>query len=298
MGIDGGGSNLRVVVVNDQLEPLARVDHGPANPNVVGRDQAAERIQETMREALKQAGEPVVSVGIGIAGAARHYAEEWLCDVVHGALPDVMVAAASDNEIALVGANGEREGVLLLAGTGSGAFGINESGKSLQVGGWGYLLGDEGSGYWLGLQALRTTVHAGDGQLQHPGSLPRRVLAELSLEQASGIIQWLYTKQPAPVADVARLSRLVLEEAAAGDAVAQQIVEEAAAALVNQARTVVRDLQLAEPRFAFAGGLLESDNPLSNLVVRKLGLEARPHAKYPPVIGAALLAKLIYEAQQ
>ena len=75
-------------------------------------------------------------------------------------LPAAQIALSSDVEIALVGALGQRLGIVVLAGTGSAAYGVNRAGDALLVGGWGYLLGDEGSGYWIGAEALRLLARA------------------------------------------------------------------------------------------------------------------------------------------
>ncbi|MDQ7035775.1 MAG: BadF/BadG/BcrA/BcrD ATPase family protein [Anaerolineae bacterium] len=233
--------------------------------------------------------------GIGIAGASAVYARDWLHSVIHGVLADVPVAAASDNEIALVGANGAREGILLLAGTGSVALGINADGEAVQVGGWGYLLGDEGSGYWIGMQALRVVTKAFDGQLEDTTSLKPRIMDELNLTQSTEILAWLYGQKQMPVSNIAKLSRLVLEEAESGDKQAQDIITIAANDLVHLAQATIRQLDMDKPQIAFAGGLLESQNLLSSQVLEKLNLPKHPQAKYPPMVGAALLAQITCE---
>jgi N-acetylglucosamine kinase-like BadF-type ATPase len=292
MGIDGGGSNLRVVIVDEQMQMRVTVQRGTANPRIIGQEQSALLIQDAMREALTQVTERVRGVGIGIAGASAVYARDWLENVIHAVLPDVPVAAGSDYEIALVGANGAREGVLLLAGTGSVAFGVNAAGKSLQVGGWGYLLGDEGSGYWIGMQALQVVTKIIDGQLQATSSLKQCIMDKLNLTQASDILAWVYGQKLTPVANVAQLSSLVLAEAQGGDTQSQMIITQAVDHLVHLAKTTMRQLDMIEAKIAFAGGLLESQNLLSAKVIEKLGLSEHPQAKYPPMLGAALLAKL------
>jgi N-acetylglucosamine kinase-like BadF-type ATPase len=292
MGIDGGGSNLRVVIVDEQMQIRVTVQRGTANPRIIGQEQSALLIQDALREAFAQVTEPVRGVGIGIAGASAVYARAWLHEVIHAVLPDVHVAAGSDYEIALVGANGTREGVLLLAGTGSVAFGVNAAGQSLQVGGWGYLLGDEGSGYWIGMQALQVVTKIIDGQLPVASTLKQRIMDELQLTQSSDILAWVYGQKPTPVASAAQLSSLVLTEAQGGDTQAQMIITAAADHLVHLAQTTMRQLDMIEPKIAFAGGLLESQNLLSAQVIEKLGLPQHPQAKYPPMVGAALLAQL------
>ena len=162
LGIDGGGSNLRVALVGESLSPIVEARRGTVNPNVVGFDEAKALIQSAVEEVMI-AGAPLRAVGIGIAGASL--AHDWMRSVITEVLPDVPVTTALDVEIALVGALGAHEGVLVLAGTGSVAFGVNAAGQTAQAGGWGYLLGDEGSGYWLGVQALRAPASA-------PGAAP------------------------------------------------------------------------------------------------------------------------------
>jgi glucosamine kinase len=290
LGIDGGGSNLRLAVVDDNLNVLVEAQRETANPSSIGRDAAKMLIQDAIREiALKSP--PIRAVGIGIAGAAKSHSADWLREVVEEVLPHARVVPSSDMEIALVGANGERRGVLILAGTGSVAYGINEAGEELQVGGWGYLLGDEGGGYWIGMEALRTISHTLDGTHDYDSSLYGRIMDELNFSHPKDLIAWLY-RGDSKVREVAKLAALVLEEAENKDFRALSIIEGAAYHLAHLTQTVIRRLVIEQPQIAFAGGLLSEPNPLSTRLMSRLNLTTFPTAKYPPVIGAALLAKL------
>ncbi len=286
MGIDGGGSSVRVVITTPDLTVVSSAQGGSANPNSASRELAAQAIQETVWAALADArlgfGE-IAAVGVGIAGTIT--ARDWVRATVAAALPTATIAIASDFEIALIGAQGERLGVLILAGTGSVAFGINEAGQSAQVGGWGYLLGDEGSGYSLGLKALQAVVRAADGRDQATG-LTDAVLAMLGLSTPQDLIQWVYA--PNRTRDIARIAPLVLE--ATDDPVARLIIAQSIDELVLAAQTVIRRLKIKTPAFAFAGGLLTEINPISRGLCAALGLPSIPVPKYSPVIGAALLA--------
>jgi glucosamine kinase len=298
VGIDGGGSSLRVVVVDAALNVLAETRRGTANPNTTGHDTAAALIQDAIREALILAGKNRVDVagaGIGIAGASNVHSADWLREVVSAALPGAHSVPSSDNEIALVGAQGERYGVLLLAGTGSVGYGVNRAGESVRVGGWGYLLGDEGSGYWIGAQALRCFTRHADGRESAPSRLVERIAQALDLGTPWAVIAWMYGDPTPRVRDVAALAPLVLEEAAAGDSQAAQIIETAAQDLAEMHRAIVTQLSMDSPPVAFAGGLLEKSNPLSDRLCALLNLPAHPVPKYPPAVGAALLAKLTLE---
>ena len=297
IGIDGGGSNLRVVVVDDDMHVVAQSARGTVNPSVIGRDASAALIQEGLREVLaapflqSESTNSIAGIGIGIAGASVIYAEPWLREVIAAVLPDVFVAPSMDNEIALVGAHGARQGVLVLAGTGSIAYGVNAAGESAQTGGWGYLLGDEGSGYWLGLEALRALIRWSDGMQPEAEALSQRVMRRMSFHEPADVIGWIY-RQPPPTRELAQHAGVVLDAAAAGDPAAQDIVARGAEALAALTQAIISRLGMTEPQIAFAGGLLTSDNPLSRALCARLKLDAIPQAVYPPVIGAALLAKL------
>lgn len=297
MGVDGGGSTLRVALVDAELHVLAQVERGAANPNTIGKQASAALIQSAMGETLAAAGKnaaAVTAVALGVAGAA--HLQAWLYETVLAALPYSRIVTSTDFEIALVGARGERLGVLVLAGTGSVAFGVNHAGDKVQVGGWGYLLGDEGSGYWIGLQALKALVHHADQHYarasEAASGLPRRVMETLALSAPHEIIGWLYG-QPR-VRDVARLTDLVFEAAAEGDNTALEIIDSAVAELSRLVETVRRRLRSPGLPIAFAGGLLSAETLLSQRLARTLALPDVPHARYSPVIGAALLAKLTH----
>ena len=295
MGIDGGGSKLRVAIVNADMHELVMLETGPANPSLIGRDQSQTIIRRGIIEALKQARlqpQDVAAVGIGIAGAASQHSRAWLLETLRPCLPHAMLVPSSDMEIALVGALAQEYGILLLCGTGSAVCGISRDGQRLQVGGWGYLLGDEGSGFWIGMQALRRVIalHDEGGEWQSD-MLSRACLDALNLQHPRDLIQWLYRANNAPISDIAGLARPVLNAAAAGNERARDIIAAAAEHLVRLVKLARSRLNSHDAPIAFAGGLLDYDNMLSMTVARSLDLPERPRARHRPVIGAALLAK-------
>lgn len=292
MGIDGGGSNLRVVVTDEHMNELVRVKRGAVNPSAIGREQSAQIIQSAMREALQISNlDTVTGVGIGIAGASAVYAEMWLRETVQAVLPNTFVAPASDNEIALVGGAGERYGLLLLAGTGSVGFGMNRHGEKIQVGGWGYILGDEGSGFWIGLQALKTLIEYKDADKAF-SHFVQQVDAYLKAHDAKHLVEWVYVNQENPVPVIARVAEVVLKLASESDPEALTIINDAVSAIVKLKHNLSHRLGMKNPPIVFAGGLLTSDNVMSRLLRQRLGLEELPEPKYEPVIGAALMAQL------
>lgn len=298
MGIDGGGSTIRVVIVSPDLSILGK-SHGPAtNPNSIGQENAVNIIQQAIREALHNANlsaEQITALGMGIAGAPAIFAADWLHSIGTTALPNALIVPSSDNEIALVGAHGKQHGVLILAGTGSVAYGINAAGEELQVGGWGWLLGDEGSGYWIGLAALKALTQAFDKH-ESPSMLREKIFKHLNLTHEWDIIAWLY-QQDIRSERLAQLAPLVLEAASQNDPTAVQIIEQAAQDLANFCHIVAQRLKMENPQIAFAGGLLTNPTILSQRLCDILGLANLPTPLHSPVIGAALLAKIKWEGQ-
>lgn len=294
IGIDGGGSNLRVVVTDAALKVVAEQRGETVNPSVVGRQESASRIQQAMRACLDAGGldtSDIAGVGLGIAGASAEYAALWLRDMVWAVLPGVHIAPSSDIEIALVGAHGARQGVLVLAGTGSVALAIDRTGKTARAGGWGYLLGDEGGGHWLGMEALRAVMRASDGRGMQT-QLSSRVLDVLDLTDVQAITLWLYRAEAPRTREVAQLAPLVCEVADAGDTVAQSIVNQAADELALLCRAVIDRVGLENPPIAFAGGLLTESTPVRARLCDRLHITVPLQPRYSPVIGAALLAQL------
>jgi len=294
MGIDGGGSGVRVVTATPDLAICGQSEGPAANPSVIGTDAAAVTIQAAMRAALDAAGlaaDQIAAVGIGVAGAATTHSAGWLRQVVATVMPQARIISSTDYEIALVGALGRREGVLVLAGTGSLAYGVNAAGQSALAGAWGYLLDDAGSGYWIGIQALQAVARAADGRAPTTALTPA-LLGPLGLHEAQDLVPWLYRAAAPRTREIARLAPLVLEAAEAGDPVAEGIVSRASSELALAARTIIRRLDMDAPPIAFAGGLLTNDTLLSRRLCAALGLDAAPVPRYPPVIGAALLALL------
>jgi N-acetylglucosamine kinase-like BadF-type ATPase len=301
MGIDGGGSTLRIAITDENLSIVARYTGSTANPNLIGHDVARDHIQSSITKILREVhleASNITAVGIGIAGASNLHSEIWLRSVIQPILPDSFVVPSSDLEIALVGALGQRHGILVLSGTGSAVFGVSPSGETLQLGGWGYLLGDEGSGYWIGLQALKRIIQDEDEAYDEfvncdNSSLNQRILQHLQLTKPRDLIHWLYRSDQPPATHIASLTRLIVDEANNGNWDAINLLQSASHHLANKVDLMVRRLAFDEnPQIAFAGGLLENDNRLSHELVQRLELATHPTAQYSPVIGGALLAKL------
>ena len=223
-----------------------------------------------------------------MAGAAQ--AREWLKNEFVSLFPKSRITVASDYEIALIGAHGKRYGILILSGTGSSACGINGLGESAHSGGWGYLIGDEGGGYWLGLQTLRSSANAADG-FEEKTELYQQIFEHLNISNSDDLISWTYNPDTIN-RKIAQISEIVFEVASSGDPIAKNIVERGADNLFKLYLNLVDRLNFIDPPVMFAGGLLTSETLLQQLLMKKIGLKDFPCPKYSPVAGAALMAQM------
>ena len=292
LGIDGGGSTLRIGIYGESLKCIYLLELSEtANPSVLGFAQAEELLKSTLQKTIDEAGiapSTVHFVGAGMAGAAQN--PDWLSAILNQSLPHAQITVAPDYEIALIGAHGERYGVLVLSGTGSAACGINASGESAHSGGWGYLLGDGGSGYWLGLEMLKSSTRVADGCMEET-SLYQQTFTHLKISAPEELINWIYNPDRNN-REISQMAPLVLACAAAGDLEAYRIVEDGAEHLCQLYLSVVKRLDFANPPVMFAGGLLSSDTLLRRLLMQKIGLEKVPAPMYSPLEGAALMANI------
>jgi glucosamine kinase len=295
MGIDGGGTSLRVVIVDESLTIVVHKEHDGVNPGKIGHSLAASRIQETVVAALREKPIEISACALGIAGAAASHSRVWLMETMESVLPYSLIVPSSDLEIALIGAHGKRYGLLLLSGTGSAAYGIDQHGNHAMVGGWGYLVDDLGSGYWIGNQALRYLIQSMDGR-QPSDELSRTLLDATECRDRAELTRWIYHREDNIVSRIASLSGTILATAQQQVPVAMVIVEEAADHLEKMLVTLYQQLAEADHLpVCFGGSLLQQLNPLSERLMAKLKLSELPMTIYPPVVGAALLAKLHYE---
>lgn len=291
LGIDGGGSHVHVVVTDVHLNVLAQTTGDNVNPSSIGREESAARVRAAVRQAISDAHlapADITAAAAGIAGASDDHSADWVRNMLQIELPAARIVASSDFEIALIGAVGERKGIIVIAGTGSAAFGVAADGRKLRQGGFGYLLGDEGSGYWMGREALAHTLRELDGRASRSEITPR-VLKTIGAATAGDVIAWTY-QQGVQVRAIAALAPLLIQISEEGDPVAQGYVARAASELANLVRNIQARLDLKDGPIAFAGGLLETDNRLVEVLMRRLHLKERPRPLHPPAIGAAMLA--------
>ncbi|XP_059664861.1 uncharacterized protein LOC132311137 [Cornus florida] len=310
LGLDGGTTSTVCVCIPftdplpHPLPVLARAEAGCSNHNSVGETAAKETLEQVMADALAKSDSnrsAVRAVCLSVSGV-NHPADQqrilnWLRDIfpshvklfVHN---DAVAALAS-------GTMGKLHGCVLIAGTGTIAYGFTEDGREARAAGAGPVLGDWGSGYGIGAQALTAVIRAHDGRGLRT-SLTHRILQTLELSSPDELIGWTYADPS--WARIAALVPVVVSCAEAGDQVANKILLEAVQELSSSVKAVVQRLGLTgeDGRDSFplvmVGGVLEANKKwdigkeVINCISKDFpgAIPIRPRVE--PAIGAALLA--------
>ena len=296
IGIDGGGTRTVGILTTETGQRLAQVQSGPSNYHVVGEAKTQAVLENVIRELCKKSGIPSASAihfCFGMAGLGR--AEDRkvvgrICDEL--GISKNRRILTHDAHIALVGGTEKQQGVIVISGTGAIVYGINANGDEARASGWGYLLGDEGSGYDIAIKGLRAVARAADGR-GNPTELTDRILDRLERNEPSELIRWTHA---ASRDEIAQLAEVVFDTAQTTDAVATEIVDEAVDELVCAAESVIKQLEFVEPfDIVLSGGNLIHQPMFSDKIRHRL-VRIRPKAsvllpKHEPAYGAVLLAR-------
>src|SRR5690349_17467423 len=169
LGIDGGGSKTSFLLVDEYYNEICHIQSGASNYLSVGADAAKEAIAHGISQLTEQ---PTIVCG-GFAGAGRPDSVAFYREVLKSLLPNTQIIIESDAFIASIGAIGIDPGILLIAGTGSIVIGRDKDRTMFRVGGWGPHFGDEGSGFWIGREAIRAALRSID--VQNPTDFTQRI---------------------------------------------------------------------------------------------------------------------------
>jgi N-acetylmuramic acid 6-phosphate etherase len=300
LGFDGGGTKTDCAVIDDAGRVLGEGTAGPSNPLRVGYEAAFAALDAAAAKALAAAKleKPTIrSVCAALAGAGRPGVAEKVEKYLSGAFPGALPEVASDFEAALEAAAGDGPGVVLIAGTGSAAYGRNAAGEVARAGGYGPWIGDEGSAFDIGRRAVAAALRRRDAGGLAPG-FAAAILSALRLTTWDELIE-----RVAAHADEVfpRLFPAVAEAADGGDAAAGAILEQAAASLGELARAVIERLRLRDTEFALAksGGVFGRSRRLEERLDALLSSLA-PCAvigllRASPAVGAAQIARRLAE---
>ena len=295
IGIDGGGTKTVGILTTETGQYIAKVQSGPANYHVVGETQTLAVLESVVEGLYEKTGiskSSPIRFCLGMAGLGRAADQQVIGQICDELGIHKNRTLTHDAHIALVGGTEKQEGVIVISGTGAIVYGINADGKEARASGWGYLLGDEGSGYDIAIRGLRAVVRAADGR-DDPTELTNRILTKLELNEPNALIRWVHA---ASRDSVAELAEVVFDTAMTTDRVAERIVDEAADELVCATSSVIGQLEFKGSfDIVLSGGNLVHQ-PMFASALRHRFAEIQPQAsvrlpKHEPAYGAVLLAR-------
>ncbi|HOX85443.1 MAG TPA: BadF/BadG/BcrA/BcrD ATPase family protein [bacterium] len=296
IGLDGGGTKTKGVLLDSHGALLASAEGESSNIQAVGEEQL-ERVFSGLIHQLKETSgvEPgeIAHFYAGLAGAGRPADRARISAIVEKLSNVLHYTIDTDAMAALAGAFHGGPGIIIISGTGAICFGKKENGEIVRCGGWGYLLGDEGSGYYLGQQAIIAALKDLDGRGQ-PTRLRQRIVDFFRLERIELIISPIYSGEiDRPT--IASLAPIVFAEAESDDQVAQQIVQTAGHELGKIIAATVRAMgKTGQPvQVALIGSIFKQ----RDVLIPAMRDQARQSTdliefidpEFEPAVGAALL---------
>jgi N-acetylglucosamine kinase-like BadF-type ATPase len=295
LGIDGGGSKTSCIV-GDENSVLGTGTSAGSNPIRVGEAQARAALAAAIRQACtlaQVAPSQIQRACVGLAGAAQPEVTELALRIVSEFIPG-SIEVVGDMVIALEAAFGRGPGVIVIAGTGSIAYGRDSHGQTARAGGWGFAISDEGSGHWIGRAALATALRACDEDPEGSRHLLESIGQCWKLETRD---QLVLAANATPPPDFAALFPAVLSLADAGDPAAREVLHRAGRELAKLATIVWRRLfpPSEDVPVAMSGGVFSSSALVRQVFYNSLRSEHPAVALNPtviePVRGALELAR-------
>ena len=298
LGIDGGGTKSKCVLVDENINVIFEAYGNASNPLSVGFSKAALSITELIIKTFQSTEvRKINSIVIGLAGAGReNQIEEIKLEILEllstAKCEFDYFSVVSDAAATLEGAFAGKPGAIVIAGTGSIIFGKDNKNNFYRVGGFGKIIGDEGSGYTIARKGLNTVAKEYDG-FKIKTLLTNLLREEYQIGSKEDLVNKVYSKD----FDVAAVARHVIDSAQQGDKHCRRIIREEISQLVSQLDLLKQRINIKVLNVALSGGLAGSDNYYSQELERKIlstldGIVIKK-IKYPPEIGAALIAKKI-----
>jgi N-acetylglucosamine kinase-like BadF-type ATPase len=274
LGIDAGGTKTVCLLADDQGRIVAQARRSGANLQAVGELEVEKVLHEVMEEAIGERPLVPAVICLGIAGVDRPDDSAVIRGIMKRIGYKARVVVVNDALVALEAGAPGRPGVVVISGTGSISYGRDANGQAARSGGWGYVLGDEGSGYWIGRAALRAVLREADRR--GPATMLSPLLLEhFGVTQPQGLIHHVYNTNLKPAA-IGALATCVQAAFSEGDQVAVGILRGAANELEASALSVARRLELVGERFVFilAGGIFRAVPWLQQELERRLPIAA------------------------
>jgi glucosamine kinase len=266
VGIEGGGTRSTAIVLGGDGAQLARVEGAAGLVSAADPVSAARTLVAVAREALEAAGAhpPAAALCCALAGAGRAAAREPLAMALRGAGIARHISIVTDAEGAMHDAFGDGPGILLISGTGSVAWARAADGRTARAGGWGLLLGDEGSGYAIAIEGMRAVARATDGRGPET-LLQKRLIRAVGCGSPEELIPWSARGSKGTIAGLAPH----VVDAVPADAIAHEIVATAARQLARHFEALHTRLAPWDgpPPLALGGGLLFPGRPLRSFLL-------------------------------
>ena len=297
IGVDGGGTKTTAILVAMDGTVVAEATGGPSNLQTIGIPKAAQTILDLILECCQKVEDQnpeLQNIVLGLAGAGRAVSRAELIDRLTDIsgkkkFPLKHITVETDARIALEAAFASGPGIAVIAGTGSIALYHTEDGKYLRAGGWGNIVGDEGSGYAIGRDGLVAVMRQFDGRGEKT-LLTKKALDHYDLSAPDDLIAKIYQEH----ADIASFAPKVFEAEFERDRLAHLILLKNASELADHVRVLT---MLSKPKrklpVSLMGGLLESENVYSKMVKEKIKASLPQvvvqKPKFPAAFGAAIL---------
>ena len=295
-GIDGGGTQSRLGICDEENRLLAQVKGGSTNRYAVGFETACANLRELIQKLKTESGIVLQDCAAGCFASAGMSTEEETEDFRRfftGEGIRYPLYLCNDALAALAGGTGAAEGIIVVSGTGSIAAGLDKTGKTARAGGLGHLIGDEGSGFRIGLDGIKAAAAALERRGK-PTVLTSMLFAHYGVKTVRDLFPFLYTNFDK--SQVASFSPCVFQAAQQSDAVAAGILATAAQDLSLLARSVYGALfDGSEIELVFSGGILEHQASFAKLTAAYI-VDAVPQVRiirrrFDPVVGACILAR-------
>lgn len=276
IGIDGGGTKTILKVVSLDGNVLAEITGGSSNIQSTSISKVTETLSDMLDSALYIKGlkkEECKYICMGAAGVDGIFEKELLENQFRSYGIHCPIYITNDSEVMLEASVGMSEGIVVISGTGSIAYGRDKSGKEVRAGGWGHIIGDEGSGYWIATKAITAAARYSDSRAEKT-ILLEMLLKKFGIKEARDILNFLYNSSNGK-SEIAALAVVVDEAYRAGDKVARDILLSAAKELFLMLDAVAEALDFEVDSFpVVAGGSVFSNNELvyntfCNYVVEK-----------------------------
>ncbi|WP_125153487.1 N-acetylglucosamine kinase [Clostridium rectalis] len=251
IGVDGGGTKTEAVAYDLEGEMIMSSLRGFGNL-LNGKDEALKNIIDSIEEIVNNLGkENLKALYLGVAGSEvgdnSRIIEKEIKDKL--ALDSVVM---NDGELALRAILKGEDGILTIAGTGSIAFGINKD-KSCKCGGWGHLLGDEGSGYKIAIEAIKNMIYEEDYLLEK-SALTKAIMEKLNISSVSEITSFVYSSTKD---EVASLTPIVSKLADKGDRLSKEILLQEGIAIAKSTENVYKKLKFNTCLIGLVGGVIK-----------------------------------------